>query len=816
MDKFYSHFDKENSENNKLLIDHLKETGEAARNYVLAVPDSVADKNELADLAWWIGILHDLGKFTSFFQDYLLHGNDYGEKKNHSLVGAIFAMHILHEKWQTKNIDNFTAMLLAFSCIYSHHSDLCDMALNLKPFLNFLNPVLRDLLDASKRRTLKVLFEDQLPDLRSQSSEIDAEFKRAGINLSHFELICEDLENHGSEFWKNFREAARIYKSWQMKKNLLNFNSMLYLLFSALIDADKRDAAKLKKEIERKDIPEDITIQFKKKINFGKVQPDLAQLRESLFQTLDEKAKTIDLKNHIFTITAPTGSGKTLAAFNFAMKLRSRIAKERGFLPRIIYALPFTSIIDQNYEVISNILSNFKEHQQNSAAYLLKHHHLTELQNIRFKNAENLPLDKLLLLVESWESEIIVTTFVQLFETLLGYKNKMLKKYHNLFGSIFLLDEVQNIPIEYWKLVKNVMKHLANFADCYFVLMTATQPLIFNPDESIELVDNHQLFFTNLDRVLFSYSPEKQKIDEFVPQILSLPEDKSAAVILNTIRSSLDLYNELANAGMDNLYYLSTNIVPRQRQERINEIQEKLKKNEPVKLISTQVIEAGVDFDFDIIYRDLAPIDSIVQAAGRANRNGLEDRGEVKIVSLANQNGHEFAGFIYGKGHLYVAKEFLSDKSKMSEAVFYRLVRESYEKLFNIVDKNVEEQIFEKWMRCGDFSAFNQFRLISGRFDYMDIFLELDEEAEFIWQQYMKNVFMKKSFIERKNSYLKIRSDFRKHIISIPEKFVKRRFWDYCGSDYKKIGYIPREEIEEYYDPETGFIREYDDETMIF
>ena len=137
---FYSHFDSENSENNKLLVAHLAETGRAARAYVLAVPDSVENKDELAELAQWIGNLHDFGKFTSFFQNYLIRGTDFGEKKNHSLISALWAMAVMNETWQGKKIDNATAMLLSFSVIRSHHGDLIELSEELKSFLDFFNP----------------------------------------------------------------------------------------------------------------------------------------------------------------------------------------------------------------------------------------------------------------------------------------------------------------------------------------------------------------------------------------------------------------------------------------------------------------------------------------------------------------------------------------------------------------------------------------------------------------------------------------------------------------------------------------------------
>ena len=139
------------------------------------------------------------------------------------------------------------------------------------------------------------------------------------------------------------------------------------------------------------------------------------------------------------------------------MKLRERL-KENQIEPRIIYALPFTSIIDQNFDVIEEILSSMRDFQKNKNAYMIKHHHLADISYLVDDEAR--PLDESLLLVESWDSEVVVTTFIQLFYTIIGYKNRFLKKYHNISNSIILLDEVQNIPMEYWPLVNIMLRIL--------------------------------------------------------------------------------------------------------------------------------------------------------------------------------------------------------------------------------------------------------------------------------------------------------------------------------------------------------------------
>src|SRR5690606_37693691 len=148
------------------------------------------------------------------------------------------------------------------------------------------------------------------------------------------------------------------------------------------------------------------------------------------------------------------------------------------------YALPFTSVIDQNEAVIQKLLKQLPDYAKNQHRYLIKHHHLTNIEYV--KENEELPLSQSLLLTESWESEIIVTTFIQLFYTLIGYENRMLKRFHQIAGSIVILDEIQNIPVEYWPLLKLVLSKMAELFSCTFILLTATQPHIFEKGETVE------------------------------------------------------------------------------------------------------------------------------------------------------------------------------------------------------------------------------------------------------------------------------------------------------------------------------------------
>lgn len=809
---YYSHFDRDGSGEPKRLVHHLLETAEAMQVYVGDIPEDVPQKAQVMMLARWIGLCHDFGKYTSFFQHYLQEGKDSGEKKNHSLVSALWGMFVVSQKWQEAVPDKNEAMLLAFAVIRAHHGSLLNPSQDLKNFMLYLRDDLRDLMEPRDRRAVEAVLKTQLPDLVPHRHEIEQEWQSAGIDLPGLEAFHHATQAD-SEFWTLLRQAHMWLDRAGRKKMLGDFQRRLYLLFSTLIDADKRGAAQIDMQRQRFPVPADSVQRFKSRADFGNVNPQLSQLREGLYHMLEEKALKLPIEERRFTLTAPTGSGKTLAALNFALRRRQVIADATGVLPRIIYALPFTSIIDQNHDVFEKVLAAAGD---SAAKGLLKHHHLAQISAENFIEGEKYSLDKLLLLVESWDAEIVVTTFVQLLETLIGNRNRMLKKYHNLYGAILLLDEVQNVPVEYWGLVRSVLNELVEHAGCTVVLMTATQPLIFDRDETTELVDEAENLFAKLDRVQFVFSREKKSLDAFTNDLLANLDGRPTAVILNTIKSSLQVFDAMKEVDEYQVYYLSTNIIPKHRQERIRQIQQKLKNREPVLLVSTQVIEAGVDFDFDRIYRDLAPIDSIVQAAGRANRNAVGSKGQVQVVSLVDDNERQFANWIYGKGHLYVAEELLKDNNVLGESAFFALVQENYQRLVNIQDQSAGNAIYDSWWLGGDFAALDTFKLIDFRPDYVDVFIPVDEDGEKVWDEYQRHVTGEKNLSKRKSAYLELRSRFKQYVMSVPAKAAKLHFWDYCFGDTGKVGYIEPAAVEDNYDPQTGFRREWDDRAMIF
>lgn len=822
--EYFSHIERnEKGEitHRKLLEKHLVEVAQTAKRFIQNTPNNTPFKEDLVNIASLVGLAHDFGKYTTYFQRYLLEDGDSGSLKNHSFISAFWGAYLVKQLIPVENLSSYLFPLSAFSAILFHHGNLTNIQHWLKNLSIYERADQRDMLERKDKNRLDQLFEKQLPNLLQFESKIYPTFQNFPFTLPSISQFAKDFNPGDGEYYHFLIEAGYELEELIEDQNCKKLNYWTYLLFSALIDADKRNAGEMKKEFRQRDIPDNLVEKFISNVEFQKTDQKILSMRNSIFNAVNGVSKHIPLEQKIFSLTAPTGSGKTLTVLNFAFKLRERIHQEEGFLPRIIYALPFTTIIDQNHKIIDEILAQLQDYRSNESNFLIKHHHLAEMKYVSSDMDEELPLDKVLLLIESWESEIVVSTFIQLLYSVVGNRNRFLKKFHNIAASIIILDEIQNIPAEYWKLIKGSLQWLAEYNNCYIILMTATQPLIFEPEEKVELVDNTNNYFQQLERIKLIVKSHGQTLEEFTNDFLSTCEaNKSYAIILNTIRSSIDIFRKLeeSNLTSHSLYYLSTNIIPKDRYKLVDEIKQKLEAGAPVLLVTTQVIEAGVDLDFDVIIRDFAPIDSIIQSAGRANRNGTKGKSEVRIHRLLNENQREFGGMIYGAVHLNITKELLTNKDTLQENEFYELVFQHYRELVNRYDLSKGQKIFDGWLKEMDFEALEEFRLIDTKIDYFDVFIPIDEEGEQVWNTYFDTVLSETDIRKKRLNYLRIRSDFRQYVISIPQKLARKHFWDYRNDKIGGIGYIHPEMVPNYYALQTGYKRtgERDDSVIIF
>ena len=428
--------------------------------------------------------------------------------------------------------------------------------------------------------------------------------------------------------------------------------------------------------------------------------------------------------------------------------------------------------------------------------------------------------DKSLLLLEGWNSEIIVTTFWQLFNTLFSNRNKQLRKFNKLANAIIILDEVQAVPHRYWQLIHDALKLLCDKFNSYVILITATQPLIFEEGkgEIQEIAERKEEYFRSLDRIDLMPMIEKAlTLEEFkviLKKDLEEWKDKDFLIVLNTINSSKNIFDYISGLNLENtkMCYLSTSVVPKERLKRINQIKETKGSAGPRKVIvSTQLIEAGVDIDADRVYRDFAPMDSINQVAGRCNRGSSKKEKGLVSVFILKDDRKEFYKYIYDPFLIEKTLEILRLKEgPIKESEFLEL-NNMY---FKAVKRGMGEKDSKDSLDCITGLAFKdlskKFKLIEDDFPTVNVFVELDEAAEKIWKQY-QDLRYEKNNLERTKRYLKMKKCFSDYLISVPKKFAGP-----LVEDDSNIGHISRVELDNFYDKNTGFKRSAAGEGSIF
>jgi CRISPR-associated endonuclease/helicase Cas3 len=818
-----------------LLSAHLAETAAGIAERLCTHPRY----DELVSAALLCGLTHDFGKYTRFFQHYLRTGKG-GPEKQHAFSSALWAAH-LAEQFEMPPLHS----LALFVSVCRHHRSLADPEELLLPPRELTGPpwdhleptrsdrlqITQKQIDALGTETEKLAVARSLHKAARHTSQLLQQkdlHEPSWLNADWSALLHDFLDNWTVSYGRLYRYRRQQIRNRE-SVDLQYYFDML-TLFSTLIDADKIHAARLE-DVERASLPRQPVKKYREK-QFGPPTTDVDRLRDELYNTVCHNMKEAPLSRKIFTITAPTGSGKTLAALASAFILRNKLEKSGIARPRIIYALPFTSIVDQTYGTIREVLSTYqtdKNYSTPPSSWLLKHHHLAEniYHTAGESDMESLSLDKSLLLIESWQSEIIVTTFVQLLHTFVGNENRMLKKFHRLQNSILILDEVQNIPVEYWPLVENVLREACHHLGTRVLLLTATRPEWFGKDEILELGGADLQIrrrFATLDRVTITANLEPFTVEELADNFLKqYNSDQSYLVILNTIKSSIT-FHRLLKEKLDPtapLYYLSTNITPVERSHRLQQLRELLKHGSKPVLVSTQVVEAGVDLDFDEVWRDLGPVDAVVQAAGRCNRHFSHEHAYVRVWHLVNRtekNETSLAQYVYGKIHTHAAKVMFEKEPQLRESNFYETIASYFETVRQAKSTSTSNKLLEamqSWRfspreRDSELLGVANFALIEDRPHYLKVFVELDEDAANIWHLYQTTVIPEKEYLKRREAYLSLKRDFNSYTLSVPAKLLVGRLDD----SYTPL-YIPNEMLEEFYDPETGFARIDDEKVLI-
>jgi len=771
--ELYSHPDK-------FLEDHLINTSKIIRNYVYEKNVEIIDKDTFLKTVTIISLCHDFGKATNYFQKYLFTENEIERNKlktmeetHHSLLSAVVAFYLIKNEINTQDRKGILLPFIAFLIVKNHHGDLKDI----------FNEVILD------EKELKIL-KRQLNSIDDEKLQIlNKNLKNAGLNKDLTKsLINEYIDNINSELRKVKRELRKLKEEQDISIYLL-----LNFLFSLLIDADKTEVVVGIDNIKRPEIKFEDQFVKAYKASFCGEENKINLLREEAYKEAVERE--INIGQRIMSINLPTGLGKTLTTIAFSMKLWDILYKHTGVKYRIIYSLPFLSIIDQNSSVIEELLKYNGIYP--STEIILKHHHLSDVKYT--KSNSEFEDEQAKILIEGWNSEIIITTFVQFFHTLVSEKNRTLRKFHRLSNSIIILDEVQSIPFKYWLLIKELLKAVAEELNSYIIFVTATQPLIFKEEEIYPLVDKNK-YFAQMERVEIIPKLDCDITLEKLSEMFDLSDGRSYLFILNTIKSAQQFYSILkTKVPNDEIIYISTHITPLERMERI----EKIKKGKIKFAVTTQLVEAGVDIDFDVVVRDIAPLDSINQSAGRCNRN-WNGKGKVYIVSLIDEKGQRYSRYIYDRILLDITREILSKYDIVREQELLKIIEKYYHEVSERMSSSEAKKLLDaiyalKYDSDDGDMCISKFKLIEDDYYKVDAFIELNEEAKELWQKYvgLKDI---KNLFERRNIFNRFKADFYKYVISIPATAEN------MPPDIWGFKYVNYDSLNEYYDKETGFI----------
>jgi len=722
--------------------------------------------------------LHDLGKASLFFQEYLLYNHRKSKCTHHSEFSALWAYLICSNDFKLDKL----SCLIAYITIKSHHLDMNDIDIMLIPSVD--EKTLFNINNNTDYEELNYIY-----NLLDLNVNLDEKRSNELLYILNNNVIRREYRNIKNELKPDKLEKEHIWLR-------------IYYIFSLLIWSDKDNAIFNNNRDDLKTKRWKSYYVYNYKNNLNNAGGIIDKIRNEAFREVP-----LNLKEgyNIYSINMPTGTGKTLTSLNVALKLMENNKK----LQRIIYSLPFISIIDQNEKVFKEI------HKENSITItsdiILSHHHLSDF--CYESDSEKYSINKSEFLIETWDSELIVTTFVQLLATCLSNRNNNLKRFHRLANSIIILDEVQNIPPKYWSLIKYVFNLLSCHLNSIIIFVTATLPLIYDPnrDPILELANNKKIWFKllnrfTIDKSMLSTTISLKDLSIIIIKDYSSDNISRRLVILNTIESSIELYNILKNELPQALIiYLSSNVIPKHRLERIERI--KNKKENGLIIISTQVVEAGVDIDVDCVYRDLAPLDSIIQAAGRCNRNDLKSQGYVKLFQLKDKN-IPYWKYIYDETLIDATLQTLNSEKKdyIPESDLQNLSDYYYNTLENNVTSDISKEIinnlsFLNFCRafCYDSQsnpmAFNLIESLS----VQNVFVQIDEDSSKLSENYQEllnstpeNIFEWKS---------QLREQFRKmspYIISVNKKYL---------SSAESLFIIRKEVLSKYYDEETGFKR---------
>ena len=605
-----------------------------------------------ADWGYACGMLHDIGKYSLAFQDKIK--NNSNRQVDHSTAGAKACF----EKGGMYSFMSY--------CIAGHHSGLPDYGSSSDP---------------GNAPTLQGRKKKHIEDCGAYKSE---------IHIPEIKTLPFDPQN-----------------SLDPDFSLSVFIRMLY---SCLVDADFLDTEYFMKEgrtqRETGEEPSVLLEKLKKHVAGWLLNEDTETVNGRRTEILRHCFECGHKERGIFQLTVPTGGGKTIASLAFA--LQHAVENQ---MDRVIYVIPYTSIIEQNAAVFREILG-----EQN----VLENHY-----NVDYESTEE--LKPMQLASENWDKPVVVTTNVQFFESLFANKSSKCRKLHNIANSVIIFDEAQMVPTDYLKPCIAVMEELAANFRSSIVICTATQPALspfFQRKMPVtELCPRVEEQFRFFERVTFQNVGTISE-DELIEK---LQKEEQALCIVNTKKRAQRLYQKMKGEGV---FHLSTAMYPKHRRRVLDKIRQLVKDGKKCILISTSLVEAGVDLDFCTVYRQLAGVDSMIQAAGRCNREGKRAAQD----SFAYLFQFEEKEYVPGQQlQIDVSKMLLSEGEDISSL---HRIEKYFEALYHFRGESLDKKkIFEEFKdkRYNFAKAAKEFKLIEE--NTLTVFISREEEAEeLLWQ----------------------------------------------------------------------------------
>jgi len=630
------------------------------RHHVAQVKEAIEgiwswhSRNLITEKVKWLSsmlaALHDSGKAAAAFQEYINNPSTFtGDRldKAHTPLSLVLSLMCARDKgWAPLD-----SLLIALS-VYGHHGGLPGLPSN--KFGEDQGPS-RTLDDFASGPIAKAL-KRQAPvlDLTLLKKETGVDFPRDNIT----EKDIRDLER--------FLECEIMDAFYQMNlKDALHFRLEVQLLFSILLEADRtflavpnaRDLLKRRPRTWKSEWVE----QRIGKCPEGHVNSIRSRARAQVIKNTlnDEKSK-------IYTITAPTGIGKTLLGATWALMKRESLEKELGFPPKIIVVMPFLSIIDQTAREYKALLESGGIEADGS--WFLTSHSLSER-----RYSPDLEESAEYFFIDTWRTELVITTYDQFLLSLLDPRTKYQMRFHNLCDALIIMDEVQSLPCKLWSLLDALFHGLSEKGNSQILLMSATLPSFVSDVKP--LLPNYSQYFRAFPRYELRLNiKERLHISDFCEDLGArldhwLRNGDRVLITLNTRKSARTVFDYLRSCWPNAheaipLLFLSADVTPNDRLKKIDII----KSNQPCIVVSTQCIEAGIDIDMGVVIRDFAPWDSIVQIAGRCNREGKRGRWlPVEIVDLVNSKKQRFSTMIYDEVSLHVTRSLLEGKEIIKE-----------------------------------------------------------------------------------------------------------------------------------------------------